>query len=792
MKIRIAFRMLMVLVLSPLALLGGLRAEGLPSSAPADVGVSAEQLSRIGPLVRQSIEANELPGCVVLLARNGQQFFLEAYGNRQTQPTPVPMTIDTVFDMASITKPVATATSIMCLVEQGKVRLADPIALHIPEFANHDKQDITVYECLTHQAGFVPDTPLEEYDDPQLIWDKLYGTTLSYKPGSDFVYSDVGFQILGKVVERVSGESLDQFTASKIFRPLGMQQTGYLPGIELRSRCAPTEQRNGTWMQGEVHDPRAYAMGGVAGHAGLFSTATDLSRYAQMMLKDGSFDGARILSPAAVRIMTDAYPSGVYLRGLGWDKLSKYSSNRSDLYSPRAFGHGGFTGTVLWVDPDLDLIVIVLSNRVHPNGDGNVNRLAARISNVVVAAINDDHSKSDVGLVDRGYVRTFAANDRSSETDLRTGVDVLRDDSFRTLTGQKIGLITNHTGRSRDGMPTAKLLRDANEVDLVCLFSPEHGMAGKLDEPNIGDARDSQTNLPIYSLYGEHRAPSAEHLQNVDTLVFDIQDIGTRFYTYISTMGNAMRVAAEHGKRFVVLDRPNPIGGTIVDGPLLDNGRESFVGFHTLPIRHGMTVGELAGMFRSELKLDLQLDVIRLANWSRSMMWDETGLMWVNPSPNMRTPHQALLYPGIGLLESTNLSVGRGTDTPFELIGAPWIKACELARKLNQQRLGGVNIVPIEFTPDSSKYAGEPCQGIRFVINDRRQLHPIHLGLSVACAMRDLYRDQWQMDAFDRLLCDKQLLQLLKQGATAEQLQRAYQPELADFELRRASFLLYE
>ena len=519
----------------------------------------------------------------------------------------------------------------------------------------------------------------------------------------------------------------------------------------------------------------------------------DLFRYAQMMLQGGQLDGHRVLAPATVRLMTDAYPSGPYWRGLGWDKQSRYSTNRSELYSAQAFGHGGFTGTVLWVDPALDLIVIVLSNRVHPRGEGNVNQLAGHISNVIVSAI-EQPTPRHAGITDRPARLGLPRLNRSEPTmtECELGIDVLQRESFRPLAGQRIGLITNHTGRNRDGVPTSLLLHQASNVDLVCLFSPEHGIAGALDQSKIDDTRDPATGLPVYSLYGEHRAPHPQQLEPLDALVFDIQDIGTRFYTYASTMANAMRAAAQHDKRFVILDRPNPIGGQVVDGPVLDPGRQSFVGFHTIPVRHGMTMGELAKMFKAETNLDLKLDVIPLSNWSRRHLWDETGLSWINPSPNMRSLHQALLYPGIGLLETTNLCVGRGTDTPFELVAAPWINGRQLASRLTAMGQGGVHFVPIECTPESSKFAGESCQGVRLVIYDRRKVQPLQLGFAIACALRDLYGERWQIDRMDRLLCDERVLAMLKSGATADEIWRAYQAELVDFELRRAAFLMYD
>ena len=491
---------------------------------------------------------------------------------------------------------------------------------------------------------------------------------LTVEPGSRFIYSDVGFIVLAEMVHRVSGSNVHEFSRQHVFGPLGLAETGYLPDESLRQRAAATEQRDGRWMCGEVHDPRAYRLGGIAGHAGLFSTAEDLAVYGQMLLQDGQYGGVQILPAEIVAQMTTPQRVGEGLRGLGWDMRTGYSSNRGDLFSPRAFGHGGFTGTGIWIDPQLQLIVIFLSNRLHPDGKGTVNPLIGRIGTIAAAAIEPDSPSPP-------------ATGTSPEGQTLTGIDVLVRNGFRELQGRRVGLITNQTGVDRAGVSTVELLRRAEGVDLKALFSPEHGLEGKLDVAKIGDTQDANTGLPVYSLYGENRSPTAESLQGLDTLVFDIQDIGARFYTYISTMGNAMRTAAEHKLRFVVLDRPNPINGVDVAGPVLDEGSQSFVGFHTLPVRHGMTVGELAAMFNEELQLGVDLQIVPVEHWRREDYFDRTGLLWVNPSPNMRSLAEAVLYPGIGLLEMTNLSVGRGTDTPFEVIGAPWLDGIQLARR---------------------------------------------------------------------------------------------------------------
>ncbi len=620
--------------------------------------VSGENFEHVDKLVQSGIAEAKMPGCVLCVGRHDQILVLKAYGNKRVEPTMEPMTVDTVFDMASITKPIATATSIMKLIEQGKLSLSDKVATILPDFAQNGKESLTILDLLVHRSGLIADNAMKDYDEgPKVAWDRICALSLVTPVGTAFKYSDVNFIVLGKVVEKLSGMGLDVFAEQSLFVPMEMKQSGYRPSAELRARAAPTEIRDGHWMQGEVHDPRAYALGGVAGHAGLFSTAADIAIYAQMMLNRGihlshAGKATPILSPSTVDVMTRSYSVPGGIRGLGWDKQSTYSINRGDLLSPAAFGHGGFTGNVLWIDPEMDLFFIFLSNRVHPNGKGQVNALAGKILNAIVMEI--DSAKAPV--------QPLAAP-------VLTGIDVLERDHFRALKGQRLGLITNHTGRNRKGTSTVQILRSSNEVELKILFSPEHGFEGKLDTEKVGDSKDKTTGLKIFSLYGESRRPTAEMLSDIDTIVFDIQDIGTRFYTYISTMGEAMLAAAEHKRKFVVLDRPNPINGIDVSGPMLDPKAESFVGFHHIPVRHGMTIGELAKMFRDELKLDLDLQIIPCEGWKRRDHWERTGLVWINPSPNMRSLNQALLYPGIGLLETTNLSVGRGTDTPLSKSG---------------------------------------------------------------------------------------------------------------------------
>ena len=751
-------------------------ADSLPVCAPGEAGFDAAHLARVDGLVAEQIEKERLPGCVVMIGRRGKIAFAKAYGLRRLQPSPEKMTLDTVFDMASLTKPMATATSIMLLVERGQVRLRDPVVEYLPEFAPNGKDEITIEDLLTHQGGLVPDNALGDYQHGvEEAWRRIWGLELRNPVGEKFVYTDVGFLVLAKVVERVTGQNVAEFATENVYRPLGMEETGYLPNEALRARAATTEQRDGEWLRGVVHDPRAALLNGVAGHAGLFSTASDLALYANMMLSRGKVGDTQIFSPLTIAEMTRSRDVAGHLRGLGWDKRSKYSSNRGELCSPRAFGHGGFTGTAMWIDPELDLFVIFLSNRVHPDGKGSVNRLAGQIGTVAAAAM------SKPKLVSRNTL----------PSDVLLGIDVLERDRFQALAGRRVGLITNHTGVNRRGVRTIDLLHKAENVELVALFSPEHGLQGKLDVANIDDMRDEATGLPTYSLYGKTRRPNPTHLQEIDTLVFDIQDIGTRFYTYLSTMGMAMEAADEQGLRFVVLDRPNPLGGVLVEGPVLDAGSESFVGYHPIAVRHGMTLGELAKMIRHDRNLELELDVIQVENWRRGDFWDAAGLTWINPSPNMRSLNQAVLYPGIGLLETTNLSVGRGTDTPFEVIGAPWIDGRQLAQALNSLTLPGVRFVPIRFTPDASKFASEACQGVNVIVTDRQAFRPVEVGLQIAATLRKIYPVDWETKRFNRLLINQKVFEAVVDGGEAGSLKALYHEQLSRFMERQKAFLIY-
>ena len=790
-------------------------------SGPASAGVSTNRLGRIDAVVAESIKNKELPGAVVLAGHRGRVVWRKAYGSRAVEPQREAMTTDTIFDLASLTKVVATATSIMILVERGEVRLNDPAVKFIPEMKGGGRDAITIAQLLTHVSGFAPDFDLRDrWTGHDEAMKRLYREPLRSTPGTRFVYSDIGYIALGEVVRRVSGQALDEFARRNIFEPLAMRDTAFKPAGKSQ-RIAPTEKRRGQmnylgdsgadagtegeqWLRGQVHDPTSFRMAGVAGHAGLFSTADDLAIYCQMILNGGSHRGVRILSPMAVATMTrpHAVSETGAARGLGWDFASSFSVNKGDLFPLGSFGHTGFTGTSLWIDPASDTFVVFLSNRVHPDGKGDVASLRGRVASIVAGAITDatvanaraqaaDASTELLASLTR-WNMTRPSPAMIPDAQVLTGIDVLERDGFKQLAGMRIGLITNHTGRNRAGRSTIDVLFKAPGVKLVALFSPEHGIRGLLDENKISDAKDEQTGLPIYSLYGESRRPKVEQLIGLDALVFDIQDIGARFYTYISTLGYAMEEAAKFKLPVFVLDRPNPINGVDVEGPIADADKFSFVVYHDIPVRHGMTVDELARLFNEQRKIGADVRVIKMENWRRAMWFDSTNLTWINPSPNMRSLTQATLYPGVGLLETTNVSVGRGTDTPFEVLGAPWLNGQRLANYLNARQIAGVRFVPVRFTPKSSVHKDQECGGINIIATDRTRLQSVSLGIEIAAALRHLHPSDWQIDKFNRLLANGDIFERVKRGDTPDSIIRSWAAPLDQFKQARARVLLYE
>ena len=794
----------------------------LPATAPNAVGMSPQQLAYLDEAIEAEIARKQLPGAVVVVGRQGRVVWRKAYGRRALEPSPENMTTDTIFDLASLTKPVATATSVMLLVERGLVRLGDPVARYLPEFAAAGKQNITVEHLLVHRSGLIADNDVKDYEQgPAQAMLNIWKLAPLAEAGSRFIYSDVNFIVLAELVRRVTGKPLNEFAAENIFQKLGMNDTGFKPNAGLQARIAPTEQRGGGktvpstgekdasaehWMRGEVHDPRSFLLGGVAGHAGLFSTADDLAIFCQMLLNHGEYQGQRILSPLTVARLTTARDSagnggGGNWRALGWDFYSSFSANRGDLLPIGSFGHTGFTGTGLWIDPASQTFIVFLSNRVHPRLDADlakradVGSLRGRVASIVAASIIE----APFALA-AGGAQLSGAPANTNNSALRTpppaletlnGIDVLVKENFAQLKGKRIGLITNHTGRDREGNSTIDLLFKAPDVKLAALFSPEHGIRGALDQEKIGNSTDEKTGLPIYSLYGETRKPAVQQLQGLDALVFDIQDVGARFYTYISTMGLALEACSQAKLKFIVLDRVNPINAESVEGPLADNDKLSFVAFHSIPIRHGMTVGELAQLFNKDRNLNANLQVIGVQNWRRSAWLDETGLTWTNPSPNMRSLTEATLYPGVAILEYSNVSVGRGTNAPFELLGAPWLKERAFAAALNAANLPGVRFIPVRFKPDAATHKGVECGGVNIIITDRQAFEPVLTGLELAAQLFKLHSKEFEIDKLTRLLVNQKILAALKQGSDGRAAKQIYASELDAFRIVRQKYLLY-
>lgn len=747
-----------------------------------------EKLAQIDAVIAQNISSNQLPGGVLWL-EHGNEIYQRAYGQRAVVPRAEPMTEDTIFDAASLTKVLATAPSIMILVDRGLIKLDAPASTYLPDFAQNGKEQITVRHLLTHTSGLRPGIPR----DPD--WsghDKAIALACAEKPmnppGTIFRYSDINFIVLGEIVARVSKTPLDEFASKNIFRPLKMVDTDYRPSGNKQKRIAPTERTGNGVLRGTVHDPTARRMGGVAGHAGVFTTASDLARFARCVLNDGELEGVRILRSEVAQAMrmVQTPTNIVERRGLGWDIDSAYAGPRGKLLPVGSVGHTGWTGTSLWIDPFSRTFVIFLSNRNHPEPTGNVIALRRELGTLAAEAIPDFNFAYVPGALER---REIAYNSEVRTTAVLNGIDVLKRNKFAQVRGLRLGLVTNHTGTDRERNQTIDLLHEAEGIKLAALFSPEHGIRGLMDE-KVSDSKDEKTGLPIFSLYGERRTPTPEQLANVDALVFDIQDIGCRFYTYISTMGNCMEAAAKAKKKFFVLDRANPINGTKIEGPLSEE--RSFTAWHEIPVRHGMTVGELATMFKAERNLDVDLTVVRVQGWERDFLYDQTLLPWINPSPNMRSLTEAILYPGIGLLETTELSVGRGTETPFELIGAPYIDELKLASELNRAGLAGVRFVPVRFTPTNREFKGQLCKGVNILLTDREKCDVVDVGIAIAATLQQLYPEQLGLEKFNKLLVHKPTVEGIREGKPLSILKAEWQADLARFKQRREKFLLYK
>jgi uncharacterized protein YbbC (DUF1343 family)/CubicO group peptidase (beta-lactamase class C family) len=772
-----------------LALLAVLALVAVSTPAPAQ----PIDFAAVDEAAMDVVRSGDIPGVVVLVGRGEDTLFVRAYGSRRVVPELVPMTADTIFDIASLTKPVGTTLAVMSLVERGEIKLDAPLGRYLPEFRKRVFNELTIRRLLTHSAGLpaIPNSEAVRAGFPATAR-LLAKVPFDYPPGSGFQYSDTGFILLGEVVRRVSGLPLDRYLDKHFFKPLGLRETWFRPPAAVRDRIAPTEYHNGHLLVGEVHDPRARDLGGVAGHAGMFSTVADLARICRMLVDGGSLEGRRVLKPTTIATMWTRSPDGNGTRALGWDMASAYARVMFPFFPTGSVMHTGFTGTSIIIDPVSRTYLIVLTNRVHPNG-GSAARTAelrTRMAAAVGAALFQPPLPPPAALESTSPAADAPPEVRSGMTQVRTGLDVLARQGFAPLTGAIVGLVTNQTGVDAQRRRAIDLFAGATNLRLQAIFSPEHGITGEANS-DVAHARDVMTGRPIWSLYGTARRPTPAMLKGLTALVFDIQDVGVRYYTYLTTLVYVMEEAARHSIPLVVLDRPNPITGAVVEGPLMDLDLASFTAPHSIPVRTGMTMGEFARMVAAERKIAVNMTIVPVEGWERGQWFDETGLPWVNPSPNIRSVTQALLYSGVGLLEATNLSVGRGTDWPFEVVGAPWIDGLGLAQWLGSLRLPGVAFQAVTFTPTGDRYAGMPCNGVQLIVTDREAIRPVTVALAMARALRDRHRDQFKAESIQNLLVNRPTMWAFLRGEPLERLMAWADADRMSFLNRRASYLMY-
>ena len=779
---------------------------GVASSAQQSATAVASNTSAFAPLDTVLIDAiknGNAPGAVLLVGHNGSIVYQKAYGKRTAGQNPEAMTMDTIFDLASLTKVVATTTCVMRLEQLGQIKLNDPVAKYIPDFGQNGKQDVTIRMLLTHYSGLPADLDLKEaWNGTDEGYSRANAAKLINAPGSTFLYSDVGFVVLGELVQKVGGMPLDQYAQTYVFGPLGMASTRFNPPMSWGPRIAPTQrdEHTGQMVRGTVHDPTAHQMGGVAGDAGLFSTADDVAKFAQALLNGG----APILSPLIVEKMTTPQqPSNMpNVRGLGWDIDSPFSSTRGELLPVGSFGHTGFTGTSLWIDPTTNTYVILLTNSTVLK-DGNVIGLRSEIATAVAAALQLTPTQEQKMRVARitGYNETQMAERRIVVRNgkVLTGIDALEERQFEPLKVPNvptphIGLLTNQTGIDSRGKRTIDVLARAVGMQLAAIFTPEYDMQSTTDSGDAANAKDGATGVPIYSVYGDtdaKRRPPLDVVRKLDVLVVDLQDVGARFSSYESTLGYFLEAAAKAKKPIVVLDRPNPLTGAYVQGPLSDAGQESFVNYYPLPVRHGMTIGELAKLFNEEKHIDADLTVVPMRGWLRGDWFDSTGVAWMNPTPTIHNLDQATLYPAVALIEGTSVSVGRGTDMPFQLVGSPYFTAKELASYLNGRNIPGVRFVPTSFTPTSGPFVRRECFGVYIIVTNREELDAPELGLELAAALHKLSPLGYDLSHMNQLLANKAVFAALQAGEDPNRIAADWREQLNQFMDLRVKYLLY-
>ncbi len=780
----------------------GALAQTAPTSQTAD-------FRAVDTILNTAIAHNELPGAVLIVGNNGHVAYHHAYGNRAVDPAIEPMTEDTIFDMASLSKCLSTATAVMQLYEQGKLHFDDPVAKYLPEFASNGKGAITIRQLLTHYSGLREDVVLTDVWSGKAEGVKRAMESVPYgPPGVTFKYSDINFITLGAIAEKLSGESLNEYAAKHIFAPLGMTHTGYLPSAADVALIAPTAHNDDKPMthdellRGTVHDPTTRRMGGVAGHAGVFSTAQDTALFAQALLdrlagRPSTFP----LKTETLRLMCEPEQpaAGRYLRAFGWDVDSPYSKPRGTVFPVGSFGHTGFTGTSLWMDARSNTYVVLLANAIHPRGRPAISALRGKVATAAALVLH-----------------LYEPNRGASTTGgkVLSGIDVLEQTNFarlRTLQQSvghplRLGLLTNNTGLDSAGKRTVDVLatdlpKAIPGAKLTTLFSPEHGLAGAEDREGLASGVDAATHLPIVSLYGarpEDRRPKAADMQKLDAVLIDLQDAGVRFYTYETVLGYFLEAAgaAPNKPLILVLDRPALISGVVAGGPTNDAGTERYIAYMQEPTQHGLTLGELARFIHGEKHLAGDLAVVSVANYQRGLWYDQTGLPWVNPSPNLRNQQAAAFYPGLAFLEFTNVSVGRGTDQAFQQIGAAWIasdaEAQKLADTITARKLTGVEAFPTIFTsPKPYPFAEQPIHGVLFHVTDRQRFDAAEFGLEVLAALYAQYPKQSQLAKAQGILLNRATVDALTAGKDPHEIAATWEQDLSDFRARRAKYLLY-
>ncbi len=955
--------------------------------------------SPVSALIESAISQKKLPGAVLLIGHNNRIVFHHPYGLRKLAgepgpdgtPSPAePMTEDTIFDMASLSKVISTTTAILQLYEQKKLDLDTPVATYLPDFATVAttpgapssrsltaqgavssearplsstqgqlwKSQITIRQLLTHYSGLPEDVSLKDPwglaapDKPEGIRRALAAVPYG-PPGLTFKYSDINFITLGALVEKLSGLRLDLYAQKFIFDPLQMDSTRYHPfdqvcgphtisgsAVELRlkldpaagygcssniwnalsiPRTAPTAHDDESklnpslnpnfdhLLRGTVHDPTTRRMGGVAGHAGVFSTAADAARFCQALLDKLTHNtGPFPLTQATLRLavspqapatavtdatifLQDGTPTkGIAERGLGWDLNTAFSRPRGTIFPittaqhPGSFGHTGFTGTSLWLDPTSNTFVILLANAIHPRGGTPISPLRGTVATATAQALGittsgapsfpgshpgrngvSSEARPSSSLIRTNYEsrhpeRSAAQSKdpesaslaqparttqpQTSKPQTLTGIDVLEQTNFAALKSLphqgptlRIALLTNQSGLDRNGLRTVDILLHASpDITLTTLFSPEHGLYGRQDTETLQKESDPITHLPVISVFGpkpSDKHPRQSDLKQVDAVVIDLQDAGVRFWTYETLVGYFLEATAHAHIPLVILDRPNPIGGLASQGPTSDLGFEStYVDFMPLPLRHGLTLGELARYFNQygteiQLKPELlnaeatvigtptaqdpgnqlppatqpglhaDLHVIAMQNWTRGQFYADTALPWVPPSPNLKTPRAAILYPALGMTEYNNISVGRGTPTPFENLGAPWIKSEELAAYLTARNIPGVIITPTTMTiaEDSNHYPshGQTIPALHFEVTNRTTLDTPELGLELLSALHHLYPRDFKLTLAKNLIANAATLAAITAGTDPRDIAAAWQPALTQFRLQSTPLLLY-